>query len=113
MVSRGLKGRWLVAVLAMTLGACADEETTPTTITVTASDPAAGDDRVIVTDDEPGDDPCALADALPTEDMCSLICHPDELAARMVEGGMRPQACYQLRCVLSDAMTVSVGVCLP
>lgn len=112
MVSRWLHGRWLVAVLAMTLGACVDDESTPTTITVQASDPAAIDGFEIVGDD-PGDDPCALADALPTEDLCSLICHPDELAVRMAEGGMRPKACYQLRCVLSDAMTVSVGVCLP
>lgn len=113
MVSRGLNGRWLVVVLAITLGGCADEESPPTTITVSASDPAGSDDMVIVGDDDPGDDPCALADALPTEDLCSLICHPDELAARMVEGGMRSQACYQLRCVLSDTMTVAVGVCLP
>ncbi|MBA3463853.1 MAG: hypothetical protein H0T46_28105 [Deltaproteobacteria bacterium] len=112
-MSRGLNGSWLVAVLAISLGACVEDETEHTTITVSASDPSATDDMVIVGDDDPGDDPCALADALPTEDLCSLICHPDELAARMVEGGVRSHACYQLRCVLSDAMTVSVGVCLP
>jgi hypothetical protein len=112
MVSRGLDRRWLVAVLAMSLGACVDEQSPPQTITVASADPFALDAFEVVGDDQ-GDDPCELAASLPTENMCSLICRPDELAARMLEGGMHAQACYQLRCVLSDAMTVSVGVCLP
>lgn len=58
-------------------------------------------------------DPCALAAALPDTDMCSLVCFPDQLAARMLDGGMKAHACYHLVCALTADVTVNVGVCLP
>jgi hypothetical protein len=110
----------LVAVLA--LGACtAGEPTAPQpTITVkganTAGDATLDLDSFEVNGDERADtsesDPCGLAALLPPDNMCSLICSPDELAARMLESGMHHNVCYQLRCALTAEINVSVGVCL-
>lgn len=111
--------RGLVLALVVALSACAGEETTPPTITVTG----ANDESIASVHlesfelaagaDDDGGDPCALADALPDGDMCSLVCFPDQLAAAMLDAGTKAHACYQLRCTLSPTVTVSVGVCLP
>lgn len=116
MVSRGLIGTVVVAVLA--LGACATEEPAPEpTITVAGStDQAIASvdfDELSIDGDDPGVDPCGLAQALPADDMCSLVCDPQALADRMLSGGARTSTCYQLRCALSPTVSVSVGVCLP
>jgi hypothetical protein len=107
----------LAVVLA--LAACAGEEPAPPTITVSGPNDqataSADIDGYEIADgaDDPVGDPCALADALPDSDMCSLVCFPDQLAARMLDSDTRAHACYQLRCALTDAVTVTVGVCLP
>ena len=107
-----------LAVL-VALSACAAEESTPPTITVTGTNEEAiasvhleSFELADGAADETGD-PCALADALPDQDMCSLVCFPDQLAAAMLDAGTKAHACYQLRCTLSPTVTVSVGVCLP
>lgn len=58
-------------------------------------------------------DVCELATELSRDDVCSLICEPDELVARLVDGGTAGGCCYQLRCELADGVTVNVGVCIP
>lgn len=58
-------------------------------------------------------DICSLAAELPGDNACSLVCDPEAFMARLVDDGMTGGRCYQLRCALSDATTVSVGVCLP
>ncbi len=103
----------------MALSACAGEEPTPPTITVTGANDSAiatadihGYEVADGADDTVGD-PCALADALPADDMCSLVCFPDRLASAMIEAGTRGHACYQLICALTPDVSVTVGVCLP
>lgn len=105
--------------LVVALSACAGEATTPPTITVSGANDASlatadihGYEIADGEDDSVGD-PCALADALPDDDMCSLVCFPDQLAARMLDSGTRGHACYQLVCALTPTVTVNVGVCLP
>lgn len=56
---------------------------------------------------------CAAAAALPATDACSLVCDPDAFAARLADDGMKGGTCYQLRCTLTPALTVTVGICLP
>jgi hypothetical protein len=58
-------------------------------------------------------DVCELATELATDDVCSLICAPDEFAARLVEGGTPGGRCYQWRCELTYGVTVNVGICIP
>jgi hypothetical protein len=50
---------------------------------------------------------------LPESDMCSLICDPTAFKARLVAGGMKSGACYQIRCTLAPEVDVTVGVCIP
>ena len=118
MVSRGLDRRWLVALLALSLGACTDDAAPapPPTIHIAPSQlttNAVDFESLAINGDDPQVDPCELASALPADDMCSLICDPDALIARMLDSGMHHSTCYHLRCTLSDEMTVNVGVCLP
>jgi hypothetical protein len=58
-------------------------------------------------------DVCELAAELATDDVCSLLCEPDEFAARLIDGGTPSGACYQWRCELAHGVTVNVGVCIP
>ncbi len=118
MVLRGPNGERWVAVLALVLGACIADDDRPTQIhvtpTVSNSELATVDlESYEVTGDDRGAELCGLAAALPVSDVCSLVCDPDQFAARLLEGGIHTGACYQLHCVLSPAVSVSVGVCLP
>ena len=45
--------------------------------------------------------------------VCALVCDPDAFKARLLDDGMAPGNCYQLRCDLAPDMSVTVGVCLP
>lgn len=58
-------------------------------------------------------DVCALATELAGDNVCSLICDPDQFAARLLDGGTPGGRCYQWRCELAYGVTVNVGVCLP
>lgn len=58
-------------------------------------------------------DVCDLATQLSRDNVCSLVCEPDQFAARLIDGGTPGGACYQWRCELAYGVTVNVGVCLP
>jgi hypothetical protein len=94
-----------VLVIALLLGACVTEGDDPKTVTVLPDETK-----------EDGTDTAAICDAaaaLPADDVCSLVCDPDAFKARLLEDGMAPGNCYQLRCDLAPEMSVTVGVCLP
>lgn len=58
-------------------------------------------------------DVCALAAQLDAANVCSLICDPDAMAEQLAAGGMASGTCVELLCVLPEAQSVTVGVCLP
>jgi hypothetical protein len=58
-------------------------------------------------------DICGLAAQLAADDVCSLMCDPDAMAAQLAAGGMASGTCVELRCALTEAASVTVGVCLP
>jgi hypothetical protein len=93
--------------LVVMLVGCAAESKPPPEVTI---EPVVMPDTKA--DDGSGPDICALAAGLPADDNCSLACDPDALADRMLADGMASGRCYQLYCVLSDEVHVSVGVCL-
>ncbi len=61
----------------------------------------------------PATDVCALAAELPADNICSLMCEPDGMKAQLIADGMAQGTCYEFRCALPDATSVTVGVCLP
>jgi hypothetical protein len=96
-----------VLVIALLLGACVTEsDEPPKTVTVMPDETKQ--------DGEP--DTAAICDAaaaLPEGELCALVCDPDAFKARLLDDGMAPGNCYQLRCDLAPDMSVTVGVCLP
>ena len=100
----------LLSMVVLVVG-CAAEEAAPL--------PNAPAEVVSITapvrlgDSAGDDDLCALADELPFDDICSLVCDPAAMAARMLDDGNEPGACYQLYCALPGDAHVLVGVCLP
>ena len=94
-----------VLVIALLLGACVTEsDEPPTTVTVMPDETKEDGDPAAI---------CAAAAALPEDDLCALVCDPDAFKARLLDDGMTPGNCYQLRCDLAPDMSVTVGVCLP
>ncbi len=96
-----------VLVIALLLGACvADRDEPPQTVTI-LPDETKEDGETDTTAI------CAAAAALPEGDLCALVCDPDAFKARLLDDGMAPGNCYQVRCDLAPDMSVTVGVCLP
>ena len=62
-----------------------------------------------------GDPPsvCDQANELARDNVCSLMCAPDQMAERLVEGGAVGGRCLELRCELNSGQSVNVGVCIP
>lgn len=62
-----------------------------------------------------GDAPslCEQANELARDNVCSLMCDPDQMAARLVENGTVGGRCVELHCVLNSGDSVNVGVCIP
>ncbi len=60
----------------------------------------------------PTPDVCDLAAQLPSDNVCSLMCDPDAMKAAMLAAGDQTGRCYELDCVMPDASSVYVGVCL-
>jgi len=58
-------------------------------------------------------DVCDLAAELSRDNVCSLVCDPDQFAARLLSGGTPSGRCYEWRCEMAYGVTVNVGVCLP
>lgn len=93
--------------MALLLGACVADSAEPPVVTIQPDEPGKDDSDTDTTAI------CAAAAALPASDACSLVCDPDAFKARLVDDGMAPGNCYQLRCDLAADMSVTVGVCLP
>ena len=96
-----------VLVIAFLLGACVTESDEPPKTVTVLPDETKEDGETDTTAI------CNAAAALPAADPCSLVCDPDAFKARLLEDGMAPGNCYQLRCDLAPDMSVTVGVCLP
>lgn len=101
----------LVVSLLMTAACAVDQPSPEPTRKANTIDLAILDPQATLEEDQ-SPDLCALAADLPADDMCSLICDPDALEQAIVDGGAAGGRCYTLVCPLSDAVTVSVGVCI-
>jgi hypothetical protein len=100
-----------VLVIALLLGACvaeSDHDHPPQTVTILPDEPKQDGDG-----DTDTTAICNAAAALPEGELCALVCDPDAFKARLIDDGMAPGNCYQLRCDLAPDMSVTVGVCLP
>ena len=95
-----------VLVIALLLGACVAESDPPQTVTI-LPDESKEDGETDTTAI------CNAAAALPEGELCALVCDPDAFKARLIDDGMAPGNCYQVRCDLAPDMSVTVGVCLP
>ncbi len=91
-------------VIGMLLGACVAESEPPPVVTIMPDETKDDGDTTAI---------CNAAAALPEGERCALVCDPEALEARLVEDGMEPGNCYQLRCDLAPDLSVTVGVCLP
>lgn len=95
----------LWVVLGCVVGCAADPTPAPDLETTASTALAAS----AMTDDP---DLCGLAAALDAADECSLICDPDALRTRLIDEGFSGGRCYELRCTLSETITINAGVCL-
>ena len=93
---------FVIALVVM--GCVAESDSPPPVVTIMPDDTKGDGDTTAI---------CAAAAALPDSDPCSLVCDADAFKQRLVDDGMAPGNCYQLRCELSAELSVTVGVCLP